>query len=363
MSRPAKLTIDPGALLHNVQQVRRFAPGQSIYAMVKANAYGCGIQVVAPTLDGHVDALGVASLEEALVIRALGVRTPCILIQGVFSPEELVTASSLHMMCVVHNSQQVQWIVNHPLPHAMTLWVKVNTGMNRLGFKPKELKEVMTALSACAWVNPDIGLMTHMACADEPSRIETLKQIEAFEHMKHNGLKSMANSAAIIAHPKTHADVVRPGIMLYGVSPFSGQSGQALGLKPVARFTSAITAIHHIKPGNSVGYGGAWTCTTPSIIGVVAAGYGDGYPRHIAANTPVWVNGYKVPIVGRVSMDMITIDLTGHPDVALGDEVELWGTHVPVETIAQSAGTIAYELLCQMTNRIRMKSQFTGSFS
>jgi alanine racemase len=355
MPRPTRLIIDSSALLHNVRFIKRRALGKQIYAMVKANAYGCGIKAVAPLLDGQVDALGVASLEEALTIRDLGVRTPCILVQGVFTPQEFITASLNQTMCVIHHDQHIQWLLNTPLPHPIKLWVKVNTGMNRLGFKIDEVEQVLTALIACSWVDKNIGLMTHMACADEPERSENTKQVQLFEGIIHPGigLKSMANSAVIIAHPEWHADVVRPGIMLYGVSPIANQIGQALGLRPVARFMSAITAIHPIAADESVGYSGTWKSQKPSVIGVVAAGYGDGYPRHISPHTPVWVNGHKVPIVGRVSMDMLTIDITNHPDVALGDEVELWGAHVPIEAVAESAGTIGYELLCQMTERMR----------
>lgn len=323
--------------------------------MVKANAYGCGVGAVVPVLEGQVDAFGVACLEEALAIRALGSKTHCILYQGVFSPDEYNTVAQHHFGCVLHNTRQLQWLLNTRLPNPIQVWVKVNTGMNRLGFKIHEAQEIMNALRACSWVDKDITLMTHMACADEPERIENVQQISAFQNIEIAGFsqRSMANSAAIIALPQAHADVVRAGIMLYGVSPFANQHATQLGLIPVMRFMSAITAIHHNLPLSQVGYGGTWKSDRSSIIGVVAAGYGDGYPRHIAANTPAWVKEREVAVVGRVSMDMLTVDLTDHPDVQVGDAVELWGEHIPVERIASSAGTIGYELLCQITERVR----------
>lgn len=355
MSRPTRLVVEPNALLHNITQIRRYAPGKKIIAMVKANAYGCGVRTVAPFIDGHVDGFGVACLEEALIIRNLGCNTPCILFQGIFSPDELPVVAEHQLECVVHQPQQVQWLINTPLAKPIKLWVKVDTGMHRLGFEPNEVQGVMNALQGCAWVDKNIGLMTHLASADEPYRVENKQQISLFQSIDVPGFtkRSIANSAAIISFPETHADVVRPGIMLYGVSPFANQTATDLGLIPVMRFMSAISAIHHIPSRAQVGYGGTWISDKPSIIGIVAAGYGDGYPRHIKANTPIWVKDREVVIVGRVSMDMLAVDLTTHPDVTLGDPVELWGANVLVERIAQSAGTIGYELLCQMSERVR----------
>ncbi|MFI4917994.1 MAG: alanine racemase [Legionellales bacterium] len=355
MSRPTRLVIEPSALLHNVAQVRRYAPGKKIIAMIKANAYGCGVAVVAPVLEGQVDAFGVACLEEALAIRALGLRTSCILFQGVFSADELQTVARHQFGLVVHQPQQVQWLLNTPLPNPIKLWVKVNTGMNRLGFKVEQLQDVMTALQGCAWVDKDMGLMTHLACADEPARVENLQQISLFQDIAVLGFnqRSLANSAAIISFPQTHADVVRPGIMLYGVSPFADKTAIELGLIPAMRFMSAVSAIHSIPPFAQVGYGGRWFSDKAAVIGIVAAGYGDGYPRHIAANTPVWIQGREVTVVGRVSMDMLAVDLTNHPEVEVGHPVELWGANVLVERIARAAGTIGYELLCQISERVR----------
>ncbi|MFT4060006.1 MAG: alanine racemase [Legionella sp.] len=354
MSRPTKLIIEPGALLHNLAQIRGFAPGKKIITMVKANAYGCGLPTVIPALEGQVDGFGVACIEEAMVIRKLGSRTPCILFQGIFSPDELKIAVHHDLACVLHQQHQVQWLLSTPLAKPIKIWVKVNTGMHRLGFKPHELQVIMDSLQNCPWVDKNIGLMTHFACADEPERDENLQQISVFERISVEGFgeRSMANSAAIIAFPQTHADVVRPGIMLYGVSPFADKTAIDLGLLPVMRFVSAISAIHNNPPFAQVGYSGTWYSDKATRIGIVAVGYGDGYPRHIAANTPVWIQGKEVPIVGRVSMDMLAVDLTDHSEVQPGAAVELWGVHILVERIAQAAGTSAYELLCQISQRV-----------
>lgn len=357
MSRPTRLAVEPSALLHNLAQIRRFAPDKKIIAMVKANAYGCGLHAVVPVLEGQVDAFGVACIEEAMVIHNMGSRTHCILFQGIFSPDEFKVAAQHQFGCVIHQPHQVQWLLNAPLDVPIKLWVKVNTGMHRLGFKPQELQEVMNALQHCSWVDKDIGLITHFACADEPERIENFQQISLFESISVPGFsqRSMANSAAIISFPQAHADVVRPGIMLYGVSPFANQTATDLGLVPVMRFISAISAVYNNPPFAQVGYGGIWHSKNSSRIGIVAAGYGDGYPRHIAANTPVWVQGREVPIVGRISMDMLAVDLTDHPGIQPGTPVELWGAHVLVERIAKAADTSAYELLCQISERVRYK--------
>ena len=357
MARPTLIYIDEQALLNNVQRVRQCAPDSKVIAMVKANAYGCGLSLVLPVLEGRVDAFGVASLEEGLAVRALGSLSECVLMQGVFNANELPLVASHNLQCVIHQACQLKWILAIRQAKKIKVWVKVNTGMHRLGFEPDDVLEVIIALRACPWVDDEIGLMTHFACADEAEHPDNQAQIQKFNDLPNFGVnivRSMANSAAIMALPNTHADVVRPGIMLYGASPFSNQIGRELGLMPVMRFLSAVTVIHHYPPHVKIGYSGTWQSDCASIIGVVPVGYGDGYPRHISANTPVWVNGFMAPIVGRVSMDMLTIDLTDCPGVGIGDVVELWGQHVPIEMVAKSAGTIPYELLCQVTQRSRI---------
>lgn len=357
MARPTRVQIDATALLHNLNQVRLSAPNSKIIAMVKANAYGCGIPEVVSVLDGRVYAFGVACLEEAMAIRAIGVRSDCVLFQGVFSSDELQLVAAQQFQLVIHQPHQLQWLLSIPLENKIKVWVKINTGMHRLGFSPEDSYEVINAIANCPWVEEEIGLMTHLASADEPDHPTNQNQLRLFREMAlppRRFIKSIGNSAAILALPDSHADVVRPGIMLYGVSPFANQCGQELGILPVMRFVSAISAIHYYPGQARIGYGGTWQTSRPSIIGIVAAGYGDGYPRHIAQNTPVWINGQFAPIVGRVSMDMLTVDLTDCPDVKMGDPVELWGQYIPVEKIALSAGTIAYELLCQFSPRVRL---------
>lgn len=332
------------------------APGKKIIAMVKANAYGCGLATVLPILDGNVDAFGVASLEEALQLRALGSRADCILFQGVFSSEELAIVVEKQLQCVLHQKHQFEWLMSTPLTKPLRVWVKVDTGMHRLGFSPAEVPEVIEQLSACPWVAKPLGLMTHLASADEPELPQNQQQIDLFSALSiswDNVICSIANSAAIMALPNTHADVVRPGIMLYGISPFSETSGRALGLRPVMRFFSEVSALHDYPKDTAVGYGGSWQSKHPVRIAVVPVGYGDGYPRHIAENTPVWIHNRTAPIVGRVSMDMLMIDVTACPEVTIGSPVELWGEHIAVETVAKAAGTIAYELICQISQRAR----------
>jgi len=363
VSRPTCLLTSANALLHNLKRVKACAPQQKVMAVVKANAYGTGLDFAIPVLNGQVDAFAVSCLEEALKIRELGSRASCLVLQGVFNAEEWRVAARYGFDCVIHHQAQLKWLLSVPLPSKIKVWVKINTGMHRLGFAMDEVEEVLRTLESCPWVDKDIRLMTHLARADERGHPYNDFQFNAFNAMSGSFKKyahSIANSAAILSLPKTHADVVRPGIMLYGVSPFENQTGVDLGLMPVARLMSAITVIHHYPAGSSIGYGGTYTTDRPSIIGIVPVGYGDGYPRHIQPQTPVWVNGVMVPVVGRVSMDMLTIDLTTIPDAQEGDPVELWGPNIPIEQIATSAGTIAYELLCQMTDRLRGSA--TGLF-
>ena len=354
MTRPTRVYIDDKALLHNVRVVKQYAPGKQIVAMVKANAYGCGLASVLPVLEGSVDAFGVACLEEGINLRTLGSRSECILFQGVFGKEELPLVARFGFQCVIHQEQQLQWLLSTQLPRPIKVWVKVDTGMHRLGFMPEAVAQVMHALRQCPWVEQTIGLMTHMACADEPNASMNRTQWAAFQALTFpNVTRSVANSAAILALPKTHADVVRPGIMLYGVSPFADKTGMELGLRPVMHLRSVLSAVHYYPPNAPIGYGGTWSSNKPSVIGIIPVGYGDGYPRHIAPNTPVWINGTVVPIVGRVSMDMLTVDLSLCPGAVIGSPVELWGQHIPVETIAKASGTIAYERICQMSPRVR----------
>lgn len=356
MTRQTFVHIDAHALLHNLKRIHTLAPGKKVIAMVKANAYGCGLPAVIPVLDGQVDGFGVACLEEALAIRALRGQSDCVLFEGVFAPDEYVTVAAHQFQCVIHQAVQLQWLLASPLSQKIKVWVKVDTGMHRLGFSPEEIYDVMNALIDCPWVDDEIVVMSHFASADDvdnPSNQSQLNSFRALTLPSARFSKSLANSAAIMSLPEAHADFVRPGIMLYGASPFAGITAEKLGLQPVMRFKSMINAIHHYPADARVGYAGAWQAKRPSVIAVVAVGYGDGYPRHIAENTPVCVQTEMVPIVGRVSMDMLTVDLTDcKRTISIGDEVELWGETIPIDLIARSAGTISYELMCQLTARV-----------
>ena len=362
MTRPTFIEINSAALRHNIAQIKQRCPQKKIIAMVKANAYGCGLARVVPVLAPEVDYFGVSCLEEALVVREL-TDAPCILFEGVFSPLELPQVVLHGFECVLHHQLQLDWLLATPLATPIRVWVKINTGMNRLGFPPEVLDKVFEQLTRCAWVEPDIGVMTHLAAADELDNAQNQQQITAFQALTYPDcvhLHSIANSAALFSGLSPQAEVVRPGILLYGISPFAEKNGHDLHLKPVMHFYSAIIAIQHCPPGARVGYGGTWQSDNMSRIGIVAVGYGDGYPRHIAENTPTWINGAIAPIVGRVSMDMLTVNLTDCPEVVIGDKVELWGENLPVERIARSAGTSAYELICQVTPRaLRLNGMLT----
>lgn len=358
MTRPTRIEIDTAAIRHNIALIKSYAPNQQVIAMVKADAYGCGVPVVIPVLDQDVDAFGVACLEEAKRVRSY-TQKPCILFQGVFSPDELYAVVQNQFEVVVHQRMQLNWLLETRLAESVRVWVKVDTGMHRLGFPPDEIYDVIIALKRCRWVHENIGIMTHLASADQPKNAQNQTQADVFRKISlPEGIftQSVANSAAILSNPDILFDAVRPGIMLYGVSPFLDMDGVSIGLKPVMHFISAITAIQTCLPGESVGYGATWQANRCSRIGIVAVGYGDGYPRHIARDTSAYINGYHVPIVGRVSMDTLAVDLTDYPAIHYGDRVELWGANLPVERIARAAGTSAYELICQVSPRVRAQA-------
>lgn len=355
MTRPTYVYIDQNALLHNLNCLKTWAAGRRLVAMVKANAYGCGLPAVIPVLKGRVYAFGVACLEEALAVRALAPDASCLLAEGFFSPDELPLIDAAGFEVVIHQVYQLEALLRTPLNNPLKVWIKLDTGMHRLGFRTDALQGILRALKACPWVLPDIGLMSHFASADEPACETNAEQVALFEKICcESDLSdlSFCNSAASIRQPPVMGNVVRPGIMLYGVSPFAQETGLSLGLKPVMHFHAGVIAIQDYPAGTRIGYGGIWTAQRPSRIATIACGYGDGYPRHIVENTPVMIHHQQVPIVGRISMDMLTVDVTDLKNPAvIGSIAELWGEHISVEQIAQSAGTIAYELLCQVTQR------------
>lgn len=356
MGRPTKIIIQLDALRHNFQQIKMRAPHSSILAMVKANGYGHGIERVALALP-EVDAFGVACIEEGLLLRQAGVRNPVVLIEGLFSGDELSRAAAENFTLVVHHAAQVQMFESNPHLTPLSVWLKINTGMNRLGFAPEQTTEMYQRLLECPSVKKPIGLMSHFATADVLASAHVERQIALFDQATAGlpGPRSLCNSAGVIAWPSAQRDWVRPGLILYGASPFVGQQGAQYQLRPAMSLQSELIAIQKIVKGERVGYGGDWTCPEEMLIGVVAMGYGDGYPQYARTGTPVLVNGRVCPLVGRVSMDMLTIDLRMQPDAKVGDPVVLWGERLPIEVIAEGNHTSAYELLTRITQRVKVK--------
>jgi len=354
MSRATGAVIDLAALRHNLQRVRELAPRSRVMAVVKANAYGHGIAIAAQAL-AAADAYAVASLDEALAIRRAGLAHPIVLLEGVFGMPELEAAAHNGCELVVHDAYQLKLIEASPLRASLSVWLKVDSGMNRLGFPLDQAQAVWKRLKAAPAVRQPPKLMTHLACADETSNPRTLRQLEAFAAAT-AGLdaeRSIANSAGILAWPQSHADWVRPGSMLYGASPFANRNGADDGLKPAMTVETALIAVKTLKEGEAVGYGGAFVAPADMSLGIAAIGYGDGYPRHAPNGTSMVVKGQRVPIVGRVAMDMIAVDLSGVLDATVGDPVIAWGPELPVEEIASAAGTIPLELLCGITQRVK----------
>jgi len=357
MTRPTKIIIHLDALRHNLQQIKKQAPHSSILAMVKSNGYGHGIQRVALALS-QADAFGVACSEEGLLLRKAGVRQPIVLIEGLFTPDELTLAEAENFTPVVHHEAQVEIFEKNPCVNPLSIWLKINTGMNRLGFNPTEIKKIVQRLIICPSVKKPIHFMTHFATADDVSNSSQIEQqIAIFDKTVSgfSGLQSLCNSAGIFAWPSAHRDWVRPGLMLYGASPFAGHSGTDYGLRPAMSLESKLIATHIIAKGESVGYGSTWVSPEEMPIGVVAMGYGDGYPQFAKNGTPILVNNSICPLVGRVSMDMLTVDLRTQPHAKIGDPVTLWGEGLPVETIAEGNHSSAYELLTRITQRVRVE--------
>lgn len=355
MSRPTQITINIAALRHNLAQIRQLAPNSAVLAMVKSNAYGHGLERIALALP-DADAFGVACLEEGTILRHAGIKNPIVLMEGLFREEELPKAVDGNFTIVVHHHDQINMLEKNPQPSPIPIWLKIDTGMHRLGFDPNLVAEVYQRLMNCQAVKKPIGLMTHFSESDSVDKAPTQNQMELFEQVTKGlpGPRSLANSGGILAWPTAHADWIRPGIMLYGASPFANREAREFGLIPVMSFTSELIAIHHLKKGERVGYGGTWTCTEDMPVGVVAMGYGDGYPWHAKNGTPMLVNGQLCPLIGRVSMDMINVDLRTQPNAKVGDPVVLWGPDLPVEIVAAHSNTVGYELLTRITQRVRV---------
>lgn len=354
MSCQAVAIIDHAALRHNLQRIRSLTYPAKIVAVIKANGYGHGAIEVANTL--QADAFGVAHVNEAIALRQAGCDRPLLVLEGFFDAAERDACAQYDLQVVVHHQPQIELLQQTTLSKPLQVWLKIDTGMHRLGFPLDQAEQAKTQLEACANV-AGITVMSHFSCADDRNCHKTEMQLLLFSQTTAPWRlpRSMANSAAIFAQPQSDFDWVRPGIALYGISPLGHQPASSLGLKPVMTLQSRLMAINTVKAGAQIGYGGTWTSSRDTLIGIVAIGYGDGYPRHARNGTPVLVNGRQVPLAGRVSMDMICVDLGPNSRDKVGDPVTLWGDGLAAEIIAEQSDTIAYELLCGLTSRVALE--------
>jgi alanine racemase len=396
--RTATAIINLSALKHNLAQIKLLAPTTKVLAVLKANAYGHGLELIAkalfteqckknehchPSTSTSVDAIAVARIDEALTLRASGITQPIVLLEGFFDNKDITILATNNLQTVVHNQQQLDAILAAKLSSPLKVWLKIDTGMHRLGINPEQFTHFYRQLTESDNVQEDIVLMSHLGCADDKASKVTQQQISLFEKVTQgcDDERTIANSAGICSWPTSHYQWIRPGLLLYGVSPLplpleasstnnlmktsiktskkqitieDSCDADSLEIKPVMTLKSSLIAIRTIDAGESIGYGGAWQSDEKTIVGVVAIGYGDGYPRHATNGTPVLVNDRRVPLIGKVSMDMITVDLGIDSQDEIGDLVTLWGDDLPVAEIAQFATTIPYELLCNITRRVKI---------
>ncbi|WP_054180588.1 catabolic alanine racemase DadX [Trabulsiella odontotermitis] len=351
MSRPVQASIDLQALRQNLNIIRRAAPRSRVWSVVKANAYGHGLERIWSALNS-TDGFALLNLEEAIMLRERGWKGPILLLEGFFHADELELFDKYRLTTSIHSNWQIKAIQHARLNAPLDVYVKVNSGMNRLGFAPDRIHTVWQQLRALPGVG-EMTLMSHFAVAERPDGIdEAMARVEqAAEGLECP--RSLSNSAATMWHPEAHYDWVRPGIVLYGASP-SGQWQDIAnsGLKPVMTLSSEIIAVQNLKPGEGVGYGQRYLATQEQRIGIVACGYADGYPRHAPDGTPVLVDGVRTGIVGTVSMDMLAVDLTPCPQAGIGTSVELWGKEIKIDDVAAACGTVGYELMCALAPRV-----------
>jgi alanine racemase len=351
-------------LTHNLTLARRAAANSKVWAVVKANAYGHGIERVFGSLSG-ADGFAVLDMNEAVRLRDLGWSGPILLLEGFFELNDLIIVAGYQLTPVIHSAEQLVMleVANSNLSGIamppLNVYLKCNSGMNRLGLRPAVLRTAYARLRALHFVK-DIALMTHFACADEALGIQL--QLDQFAKATGSlpGARSLCNSAGVLRYPEAHADWIRPGIMLYGSSPFADASAESFGLQAAQSLHSRLIAVHEIKAGEGVGYGYTFIAPSDMRIGVVACGYADGYPRHAPNGTPVLVDGVRCSLAGRLSMDMMTVDLTAAPEASVGSEVELWGQRLPIDEVAQSAGTVGYELMCALAPRVPVQVVWRG---
>lgn len=365
MNRTAQVYIDLSALVHNYALAKSLVPNQQVMAVIKANAYGHGISEVAKALS-HADGFAVSCVKEAVVVREVNARARILVLQGAQSICELQLCAEHNLDITIHQQQHIQWLRDKNCQHAQfTVWIKVDTGMHRLGFAPDKVDDVYKKLQAINAVK-HIHIMTHFSDADDVTLDKTQMQLDVFKLATQNcaGLNSVANSGALLGWQSTHTHWQRLGIALYGLSPFVSNTvnSNTKKLKPVMTFSSKVIAVNEHTQGSDIGYGGTWRCERDTRVAVVAVGYGDGYPRCASASNTdgspskqahVFLNGVRCPVIGRVSMDMITVDASACEDVAIGDDVELWGEHICVAEVAECANTIAYDLLCGVFGRVK----------
>lgn len=351
MSRPVQAQLDLQALKNNLQIVRRAAPGSRVWSVVKANAYGHGIDRIWSALSA-TDGFAMLNLEEAILLRERGWKGPILMLEGFFHADELPLFDKYRLTTSVHSNWQIKALQDARINAPLDIYVKVNSGMNRLGFQPDKARTVWQQLRALKNVG-EMTLMAHFADAERPDGIAgaMVRVEQAAEGL--DCPRSLSNSAATLWHPEAHFNWVRPGIILYGASP-SGQWQDIAnsGLKPVMTLRSEIIGIQTLKAGDTVGYGSRYRAMQEQRIGIVAGGYADGYPRHAPSGTPVWVNGVRTGTVGTISMDMLAVDLTPCPQAGIGSPVELWGHEVKIDDVASAAGTVGYELMCALAQRV-----------
>jgi alanine racemase len=357
MARNTIARILPDAVAHNLARVRKRAPESRVMAVVKADAYGHRIDLCLPALM-DADMLAVATIEEARAIRRLGNGLPVLLLEGVTDSGDLAIAADLGLELTIHHRQQVDALARFGRKVTARVWLKIDSGMHRLGVEPGEAAMLHQRLLDLPGVE-QVNLMSHLACAEQPDHPLNAMQLERFDGAVKGleGEHCLANSAAIFNWPEIHRQWVRAGIVLYGISPMDDGTGADLGLRPAMTLSSELLAVNRVPAGECIGYGGRFVAPRDMLIGVAAIGYGDGYPRSIADGAPVLVNGTVCRLAGRVSMDLVTVDLEACPQAAIGDPVVLWGGGLPVESVARNAGTIPYELVCRVTRRVRYRAQ------
>jgi len=356
--RPARALIDLHALRHNYQLAREASPGARALAVIKADAYGHGAVRCAQALEAEADGFAVACIEEALELRAAGIRAPILLLEGFFEADELDLIVEHDFWCVVHSLWQLEAIEQTTVAKPLTVWLKLDSGMHRVGLHPKDYQSAYQRLLASGKV-AKIVLMSHFARADELSCSSSDEQVAVFEAAR-QGLSaeiSLRNSPAVLGWPHIPSDWVRPGIMLYGSTPFEEPHPLAARLQPVMTLESKVICVRELPAGEPVGYGAKFVTPRPMRIGVVAMGYADGYPRHAPTGAPVLVAGQRTQLLGRVSMDMLCIDLTDVPEAGLGSTVELWGKNILASELAAAAGTIPYQLFCNLRRVPRVYSE------